>query len=482
MQNNLAFELHQALPEILLAISAITLVLIDLSKPTRRRASLLAWVALSGTFFALIATLNLAGNDGQYFYGMLVVDNFGIFFRGLFALGTAITILTSRDYWDSSAVHLGEYYALLLLSNLGLNFMVSSYELIVIFLGLEILSVSSYILLGMRRGALKSNESSLKYFLLGSFSSAFLLYGIALAYGAAQTTNVQKISTTIFSFPGNDLILLASGLLLVGLGFKASLAPFHVWTPDVYEGAPSPITGYMSVGPKAAAFAVLSRWFLEAVPLQTPHWQLLLWIIAALTMTLGNVAALVQTNIKRLLAYSSISHAGYALIALVAGEPDGTAGLLSYMAAYTLTNLGAFAIVSALAREKEKRVYLSDYAGLSLRSPFLSASLSIFLLSLAGIPLTVGFMVKFYVFRAALEAHLVWLVIIAVLNSAISVYYYSKVIVYMYMHDDNQDANIAAGRRWINCAVALTLGGVIFLGIFPEILWKLSKISTLNAH
>ncbi len=482
MQDNLAFEIQQALPEILLAVSAITLVLIDLSKPNRQRASLLAWVALLGTFSALIATLNLIGNEGQYFYGMVVIDNFGIFFRVLFILGTAFTVLISRDYWDAAVVHLGEYYALLLLSNLGLNFMVSSYELIVIFLGLETLSVSLYILLGIRRRDLRSNEASLKYFLLGSFSSAFLLYGIALAFGGAYTTNIQKISTVIFSLPRNDLVLIASGLLLVGLGFKASLAPFHVWTPDVYEGAPSPITGFMSVGPKAAAFAVLCRWFLEALPLQSLHWRLLLWIIAVLTMSLGNIAALVQTNIKRLLAYSSISHAGYVLIALVAGSSDATASLLSYLAAYTLTNLGAFAIVSALAREEEKKVNLSDYAGLSFRRPFLSASLVVFLLSLAGIPLTVGFVVKFFIFRAALEAHLAWLVIIAVLNSALSVYYYSKVIVYMYMHDDPHVDDSKPSLLWINCAVAISLGGVFFLGIFPEILWHLSRISIPNLH
>lgn len=482
MQDNLAFELQQALPEILLVISAIALVLVDLSKSKRQRAPLLAWIALLGTFSTLIATLNLIGNDGQYFYGMVVIDNFGIFFRVLFILGTFLTILVSRDYWDSAVVHLGEYYALLLLSNLGLNFMVSSHELIVIFLGLETLSVSSYILLGIRRKDLKSNEASLKYFLLGSFSSAFLLYGIALAYGGAHTTNVQKISILIFASPRNDLILIASGLLLVGLGFKASLAPFHVWTPDVYEGAPSPIAGFMSVGPKAAAFAVLCRWFLEAVPLQNLHWQLLFWIVAVLTISLGNIAALVQTNIKRLLAYSSISHSGYVLIALVAASPDGTAGLLSYMAAYTLTNIGAFAIVSALAKGEENKINLSNYAGLSNRRPFLAASLAVFLLSLAGIPLTVGFAAKFFIFRAALESHLVWLVIIAVLNSALSVYYYSKVIVYMYMHDNIEVGDSVSSPRWNNYAVAITLAGVVFLGIFPEILWNLSKISILNLH
>jgi NADH-quinone oxidoreductase subunit N len=482
MQDYLAFELQQVLPEIILTITAIVLVLSDLSKSKHWRSSGLDWIALLGASCALIATLNLIGNEGHYFYGMMVIDNFGIFLRVLFILGTILTILISRDYWDSIAVHLGEYYALLLLANLGLNFMVSSHELIVVFLGLETLSVSSYILLGIRRNNLQSNEAALKYFLLGSFSSAFLLYGIALAYGSSQTTNLQRIALHISLFPKDNIIIIASGLLLVGLGFKAALVPFHAWTPDVYEGAPSPIAGFMSVGPKIAAFAVLARWFIEATPQQNHLWQSFLWIIAVLTMILGNISALVQINVKRLLAYSSISHAGYILISLIAFNSNGIASLLSYLTAYTFTNIGAFAVVSFLARGEEKKVNLNDYAGLATRKPFLSAALSVFLLSLAGIPLTAGFAAKFFIFRAALESHLSGLVIIAVINSAISVYYYSKIIVYMYMHNNTAIEFSNSDARWIYFAVGISLFATVSLGTFPEILWNLSRFSIPDFH
>jgi NADH-quinone oxidoreductase subunit N len=479
MQDNPLIQVQPLLPDLILTSIAIALAFMDSSKRQGRQNYRMAVLALGGTLMSILATLHLFGEEGRYFFDMLTVDRFSLFIRLLFLLGTLLTILVSHNYWENEKVHLGEYYSLLLLANLGMNFMVSSDELLVVFLGLETLSVASYILLGIQKSNPKSTESALKYFLIGSFSSAFFLYGIAFTYGATQSTHLHQLVNQPHSFPdGNFLFLLASGLIVVGIGFKAAMVPFHLWTPDVYEGAPSPIAGFMSVGPKTAAFAFLIRWFVtvSASP-QHQVWVPLWWIAAVLTMSWGNVAAVSQVNVKRLLAYSSIAQAGYLLVSITTGTPQSMAALLYYLVAYTFTNLGAFAIVSFLATGKEVFINLHDYAGLSSRKPFLAGCLTIFLLSLAGIPLTAGFTGKLLIFRAALESHLTGLVIIGVLNSAISVYYYSKIIVYMYMRENSQSDRMYLNTSWLRWTAGISLVGVIFLGVFPEFLVNWVKSS-----
>jgi NADH-quinone oxidoreductase subunit N len=353
--------------------------------------------------------------------------------------------------------------------------------LIMTFLGLEVLSVSCYVLLGVRRIDPKSNESALKYFLLGSFSSAFLLYGIALAYGSTGSTNLEVIAQSILAGSVDTrLISVATGLMFVGFSFKVAMAPFHVWAPDVYEGAPTPITAFMSAGPKAAGFAIFIRVFLAALPVAYGKWAALLWISAVLTMTLGNVVAIVQSNIKRMLAYSSIAHAGYILVAFTARNENGIAAVLFYLLAYAIMNIGAFTVVALMGRAGEQHVKIDDYAGVGFKQPFLSASLSIFLLSMAGIPLTAGFAGKFFIFRAAIQSHLVWLAIFGVLNSAISAYYYLRIIVVMYMTEPTEEVVTVPVPLSTAIVLSFSLYGVFHLGIYPDLLLNVAKRSVLN--
>jgi NADH-quinone oxidoreductase subunit N len=361
-----------------------------------------------------------------------------------------------------------------------MDLMAASNELIMVFLGLETLSISCYILLGVRRSDPRSNESALKYFLLGSFSSAFLLYGIAMAYGATRTTNLELIAQRILDGSANmNLIYLAAALMFVGFGFKVASVPFHVWTPDVYEGALAPVTAFMSVGPKAAGFAILIRVFWAALPKAYNKWLAVAWISAALTMTVGNVVAIVQTNIKRMLAYSSIAHAGYILVAFASKE-NGIAAVLFYTIAYALTNIGAFTIVALIGRENERRTQIEDYAGIGFRQPLLAASLSVCLLSLAGIPLTAGFAGKFLIFRAAIQSHFLWLAVIGVVNSAISVYYYLRVIVVMYMKEPAEEYIPIAVSPSTAAVLVLTTVGILQLGIYPDFVMSLARNSTVR--
>jgi len=341
--------------------------------------------------------------------------------------------------------------------------MSSAVELVLIFIALEISSISTYILAGMRRRAAESAEASLKYFLLGSFATAFFLYGVALVFGATGTTNVYGIAQYLQG-QSSLLVYLAVGLMFVGLGFKVASAPFHVWTPDVYEGSPAPVVAFMSTGPKAAAFAVLLRVLFAT---GAPGWFWMIWVSAALSMTLGNIGALVQQNVKRLLAYSSIAHAGYLLVAFAAAQQLGISAAIFYAASYAAMNVGAFAVISHFASTGEKFVTLDDYAGLGRRSPLLAAILTIFLLSLIGIPVTGGFFAKFYVFSAALQSHLVGLTIIGVINSAVAAYYYLRVIVYMYMRDERGEIPVARIPAGLGIGLAISLIATIYLGVLP---------------
>ncbi|MCI0420910.1 MAG: NADH-quinone oxidoreductase subunit N, partial [Acidobacteria bacterium] len=372
MQGSLALEIQQVFPEIILSVFGIAIILLDTFLPKSERHIATA-VALIGVVVTAVFTLALVGEDGTSFSGMIVVDNFSIFFRFTFLIIGGLTILASSNYLRRENLAVGEYQALVLFAIVGMNLMAASNELIMIFLGLETLSISSYILLGIKRSDPKSNESALKYFLLGSFSSAFMLYGIALAYGATRTTNLELIGREILAGSASmTLIYAAVGLLFVGFGFKVAVVPFHIWTPDVYEGAPTPITAFMSAGPKAAGFAVLVRVLLVAFPAAYGKWLGLVWLSAALTMIVGNSVALVQSNIKRMLAYSSIAHAGYILVAVATRNQEGVAAVLFYTLAYALMNIGAFTVVALVSRKGDQKVHIDDFAGLGFKQPGLA--------------------------------------------------------------------------------------------------------------
>ena len=480
MQGSLVLEIQQIFPEIALSAFGIFILLLDTFLPRSQR-HVATGIALLGIAVTAIFTLGLVDEDGTFFSGMIIVDGFSIFFRITFLVIGGLTILASSSYVTRENLAVGEFQALVLFAIVGMNLMVASNELIMIFLGLETLSISSYILLGIKRSDPKSNESALKYFLLGSFSSAFMLYGIALAYGATRTTNLELIGREIAAGSASmTLIYAAVGLLFVGFGFKVAVVPFHVWTPDVYEGAPTPITAFMSVGPKAAGFAILIRVLMVAFPATYGKWLGVVWLSAALTMIVGNCVALVQSNIKRMLAYSSIAHAGYILVGVATGNEEGVAAVLFYTLAYALMNIGAFTIVALVSSKGDHKTHIDDFAGLGFKQPGLAAALSIFLLSLAGIPLTAGFAGKFFLFRAALESHFIWLAIIGVINSAISVYYYLRVIVVMYMKEPADDWSPVAMTPSAISVIALAVFGVLQFGIFPELLINLARISTIG--
>jgi NADH-quinone oxidoreductase subunit N len=452
------------LPELILSIFGMAIMMLEPVMDERRNQRTLGTIALIGSLAAIAASIYQAHYPGFGFWSMVRVDSFSVFFHVLVTVIGAVVILTSYEYMAIQRIRAGEYYGLILFGLVGMCLMSSAVELVLIFIALEISSIATYILAGFRRREAASAESSLKYFLLGSFATAFFLYGVALMFGATGSTNIDKISQALQANEVPTLAYLAVALMFVGLGFKVASAPFHVWTPDVYEGAPAPIVGLMSTGPKAAAFAVLLRILFEA---NAPGRFWLIWVSAALSMTLGNLGALVQTNIKRLLAYSSIAHAGYLLVAFAAAPQVGISAAMFYAASYAAMNVGAFAVVSHFANRGEKYVSLDDYSGLGRRSPFLAAALTIFLLSLIGIPITGGFFAKFYVFSAALRSNLVGLTIIGVINSAIGAYYYLRIIVVMYMREAREEVPIMRVPAGLGAALAISLIATIYLGVLP---------------
>ncbi len=459
-----AADYIRVLPEIILSIFGMLVMVLEPIFDERRSQKSLGAIALVGSLAAIAASIYQSQYAGFAFWNMVRVDSFSVFFHVLVTMIGAVVILSSYEYMAVQRIRAGEYYGLILFGLVGMCLMSSAVELVLIFISLEISSISTYILAGFRRREASSAESSLKYFLLGSFATAFFLYGVALMFGATGSTNIDKISQALQSNEVPTLAYLAIALMFVGLGFKVASAPFHVWTPDVYEGAPAPIVGLMSTGPKAAAFAVLLRILFEA---NAPGRFWLIWVSAALSMTLGNVGALVQNNIKRLLAYSSIAHAGYLLVAFAAAPQVGISAAMFYAASYAAMNVGAFAVVSHLANYGEKYVTLDDYAGLARRSPLLAATLTIFLLSLIGIPITGGFFAKFYVFSAALRSNLVGLTIIGVINSAIGAYYYLRIIVMMYMREARTEVPVMKVPAAIAAALVITVAATIYLGVLP---------------
>ncbi len=466
-------------PAAVLAITGFVLMLLDLLPPRGRREHM-ALVGLAGVVLALIVTILLWGSDATGFQGMAVLDNLSLFATLVIGYATGLVLLESIDYLKRRGMESGEFYILVLFAAAGMVIMAGANDLIVVFLGLETMSLALYVLAGFFRTEIQAGEASMKYFLLGAFASGFFLYGIALIYGATASTNLDKIGAAVKAGAGRDpLFLIGFALLLVGFGFKISAVPFHMWTADVYEGAPTSVTAFIATGSKAAAFAALLRLLLESLrPLQG-EWTWLFWVLAVLSMTLGNIVAIAQQNLKRMLAYSSIAHVGYMLVGIVAGGGLGGGSVLFYLLVYTFTTGGAFGVVLLLERGGEEAVGIGDTAGLATRHPLAALALALFLLSLVGIPPTAGFVGKFYLFGAAVRSGYVWLAVIGVLNSAAAAYYYLRIIVNMYMREPEGTPAVVMPSFAGALAVVVALWGVIQLGLFPAPLFDLAQSAVL---
>ena len=463
------------LPEVILSLVGILIMLLIPFFP-RERQNHFGYLALAGMLLAFLGIAMGWDQTDLAFFGMIFQDDFGQFCKMFFLFVSAVILLISMNYLEQEKLFQGEFFALLLFATVGMLFMATSADLIMTFLGLEVLSISTYVLTGFREGERKSGEAAWKYFLLGTFSTAFLLYGIAFVYGATGSTQYLRIAEAIQASSDYSLILfLGLGLMLVGFGFKVALAPFHVWTPDVYEGAPIPITAHLAVASKAAALLTLARILYQVLPDLSQQWQAILWPSAVLTMAIGNIAALTQPNIKRMLAYSSIAHAGYLLVGLTAHNPLGIQGILFYLIAYAFMTLGAFTVVQIVGRQQEQHTTIEDYNGLGYRYPFLGIALSVFLISLAGIPATAGFMGKLFVFAAAVQSQMYGLVVIALVTSAIGIYYYLRVIVYMYMGEFKKEEIPITIPTSMRIILTLMVLGTLYLGILPGTLLDLAE-------
>ncbi len=463
---------------LILSIFGLAILVLDLYINNKRW---LGYLALAGVVWAGFSSLGHIGSTVYAYHNTFVSDNFSAFFGLIFCIGTALTILISINYIEQEEINHGEYYVLLLFATVGMFIMASAADLITVFLGLELMSIALYILAGFNREKVESTESSLKYFLLGAFATGFLLYGMALVFGAAGTTNLKGIAQAVQenSLHSKSLLIMGIGLMVIGLGFKVASVPFHMWTPDVYEGAPTAVTAFMSVGPKAAGFAAFFRVFYVAFAGVADDWYAIIWVLAALTMTVGNLSALVQNNIKRMLAYSSIAHAGYVLVGLVAVNNLGSSAVLFYMLAYAFMNIGAFTVVIVLGKKGEENLNFSDYSGLASKQPALAFAMAVFMLSLAGIPPLAGFVGKFYIFSAAIKSGFVGLAIIGVINSVISVYYYLRVTVLMYMKDPEKEFDSLSLSPLTIVVLFISVLAIIQLGVFPSIMLDLAQSSSL---
>jgi NADH-quinone oxidoreductase subunit N len=510
-------------------ITGLIILILDLFLTPRSRY-LNEVVGLAGLLVALICTLGTAGAPRQVFMAMAVVDRLGAFFNATFLLIAALTMLLSASYVRREGVSAGEYYALLLFATTGFMFVAAAADLVMVFLAIETLSIATYILAGLLRDEPRSQEAAFKYFMLGALSSAFFLYGIATIYGALGSTNLLTLAQALGQGGMSRLLLMGMALLIVGLGFKVAVVPFHMWAPDVYEGAPTAVTAFMTAGPKAAAFAAFLRVFFQgfATPAVAQKWIPIFAVLAALTMILGNFVAIAQKSIKRMLAYSSIAHAGYAFVALVAHNDLGARSILYYLVAYTLMSLGAFTVLMVVARREEgpngpaptqwrqgpdgsvparqqsvavqgesggseasmtiagthaptqsrqQRYAFDDYAGLGTTHPLLAAVMSLFMFALAGFPPTAGFAGKFYVFSAAVQAGHYVLALVGVLTSVVSVVYYARVVMLMYMHEPNGTAPVLRLAPTTKVVLGLTALGVLYMGIFPGGVMRLAERS-----
>lgn len=477
-------NLHRIAPEVYLCLFGLIIMIADPFVGAARKR-VLGWVGFVGALFGLAGVYEASMYQGSAYSNLISNDDFSIFLHVIIIGVGALAILGSLDYLDREGIQRGEYYALILFAAAGMGILASANELVTAFVGLEMSSISTYVLVGFRRRALISNEASLKYFLLGSFATAFFLYGIAMIYGATGTTIIDKIQPALAPVSSGGrlpaLAILGLGLAFVGLGFKVVIAPFQVYGPDVYEGAPSPVTALLASAPKAAAFALMLRIFVVSFGSASDTWFWAVWVSAILTMFIGNLAALVQTNVKRMLAYSSIAHAGYILVAFAAGTAIGVAAVLFYLAAYVLMKVGAFLVVTHLGQRGEKRLTLQDYAGLGSKQPVLAACFSLFLLSLLGLPATGGFLGKFFAFQAALDASdahgrwIIWLVVIAAINSVIGAYYYLRVIITMYFQEPSNDYSPTAVAPALIVALVIAAAGTLYLGILPARILDFAK-------
>ncbi len=453
-------------PQIIVLAMALFILLLDLWIPDKEELGALSVV---GLIIAAAIAFSQWSQPAISFQGMAVADGYSSFLNLIFTTVAALSILISIDFIKQQGMNRGEYYALMLFATAGMMLMGAATNLTTIFLGLEILSIPLYVLAGFNRADERSGEAALKYFLLGAFASAFLLYGMALTYGATGYTGL----TDILSFlkdpatAPSPILWIGLALFVVGFGFKIALVPFHMWTPDVYQGAPTPVTAFMSVGAKAAGFAALIRVLGYAFGQQVWTWGPALAVLAVLTMTIGNVAALSQRNVKRMLAYSSIAHAGYLLVGLTADNQAGLAAVLFYLLAYIFMNVGAFAVLIALGRGGEPGEELDDFAGLGTRKPWLAAAMAVFMLSLAGVPPLAGFLGKFYLFSAAVESGWLWLAIFGVLNSVLSAFFYLRVLVFMYMKDTERKP-LGAMVGSVSFVLAVAVVGLVLLGVWPS--------------
>ena len=463
-------DTFRILPEVILTLTGVLVMLIDATLPPGWARRPLGWVAALGTTFALWSSLwQLSLPEGTGFSGTVETSVFTVFFHVLICGIVLVSLLLSLDTLPEDSHHQGEFYALIVFGAVGMCLLTGAVELLLVFIALEISSIATYILAGYRKDTARGPEAAIKYFLLGSFATAFLLYGIAMIFGATGTTQIYEIARLVPTTQNHSFVLAGLGLMLVGILFKVSAAPFHVWTPDVYEGAPSPVVALMSTAPKAAAFALLLRVVYEMLPTLRPVWSPLLWVVAVLSMTVGNLAALRQQNVKRMLAYSSIAHAGYLLAAFAGLGTDGIAPACFYTAAYAAMNVGIFAVITLVSGYDEKLPLIGDYRGLIYRSPLLGSVLIFFLASLVGIPFTGGFFGKFYSFSAAVGGGAIWLAIIGLLNSGLSAAYYLRLVLATAQRPADDDSAAPAPRVGIavGAALLLAVAATLVLGIVP---------------
>ena len=489
-------DFYYLLPELVVTLGALLVLTTDVLLPRRAPATgastgpdrVLLALSLATLIGAGLCLVPAVGQNLTIAKGLFAVDGFGTFFKVLFLGSAAVTVLMSPQYLRVEAARPGEYYFLVLCATLGMMVIAAAIDLITIFIGLETMAISFYVLAGFIRPSRRSNEAAVKYFILGAFSLGLLLYGMSLLYGLTGTTHLRTIATALAPHGGGPMLLLAVTLLVAGLGFKIAAVPFHMWAPDVYEGAPTPITAFLSVGSKAASFAMLLRIFVEGLPTfrveglgvlfgEPFGWRTFFYVLAIVSMTVGNVAALTQGNIKRMLAYSSVAHAGYVLIGVVAGPPRGVEAALVYLMVYAFMQLGAFAIVAMLRRRDVIGDELKDLTGLAATHPGAAIAMLIFMLSLGGIPPTAGFMGKLWIFAAAIEAGYVGLAVIGVLNSALSLYYYVRVVVFMWVREPEGVQALPMGPA-LTAAVVVAVGGTILFGLYPGPLFELANASS----
>ncbi len=473
------------MPELVIGLTLLLVLVFDMIDSLSK--TVLGWLTIVGAGIALwvSVTMRLDSTYGITFGGMFAVDGFSVFFNIIFLVSTMLVSLISINYLRGDSAdrrrerRQGPYYLLILLATLGMMLMAAGNELIVVFLGLELMSLSLYVLAGYFREHAVSSEAGMKYLLLGAFASAFFLYGIALLYGGTGTTSIPAIATVVASGSPSPLLLAGMFLLIVGFGFKVAIVPFHQWAPDVYDGAPTTIAAFISAGPKAAGFAAFLRIFTEALQHLQPEWGGVVILLAMLTMTVGNVLAIAQTNIKRMLAYSSVAHAGYVLIGVAAANREGISSAMLYLLVYCIMNIGAFAAVILAKTSAGERLTLSDYAGLGFRKPLLALFLTVMLLSLAGFPPTAGFVGKFYVFKSAVQAGHIWLVAIGAVNTAISAFYYLRVVVTMYMREPAGEVDVSPYPRTLVVGLVLAAIGVLLIGILPSLVFDAAQNSGL---